>query len=224
MSTGPILRAAVGGLVRRPVQSVVVFLVLMAATAAATLGLTLYTSANEAFLHAFTAYRAPDLAVTVDATRVTRAELGKTTKLPEVTKAAGPYPETTLTLASGPGTQQGPSTSPPLTVVGRVSRGGPLDALTQNGGLWPAGRGEIALGIYVPFRLPLGSKVTAVNVPGHPQLTVVGYGGSEPRDEDAWTTPSEITALERAGAPRQEEMLYSFKSAAAGTSGPVRST
>jgi hypothetical protein len=30
------------------------------------------------------------------------------------------------------------------------------------------------------------------------------------QDADAWAAPAEITALERAGAPAQEQMLYTF--------------
>ena len=61
MSTGPALRAAWGGLIRHPVQTIVVFVVVAAASAAATLGLTLYTSANEGFLNAFAVYHGPVL-------------------------------------------------------------------------------------------------------------------------------------------------------------------
>jgi hypothetical protein len=46
VSTGPALRAASGGLVRHPVQTIVVFVVVAAASAAATLGLTQYASAQ----------------------------------------------------------------------------------------------------------------------------------------------------------------------------------
>lgn len=217
MSVGPALRAASGGLIRHRVQTVVVFVVVAAASAAATLGLTLYTSANEGFLNAFAVYHGPDLAVTVNAARVTRSQLARTSSRSGVTQAAGPYPETGLSLQAGEA-PHGPEAAagPPLsyTVVGRPSRGGPLDDLTLNGGQWPASLGQIAIGVYIPLRVPLGSKVTVTSLAGHPQLTVAGYGGSEARDEDAWATPAEIAALEKAGAPAEEEMLYRFQHAA----------
>ena len=89
---GPALRAASGGLFRHRVQTVVVFAVVAAASAAATLGLTLYTSANEGFLNAFAVYRGPDLAVTVNAARVTGTQLGRTSSLTGVTQATGACP------------------------------------------------------------------------------------------------------------------------------------
>ncbi len=217
MSVGPALRAASGGLIRHRVQTIVVFAVVAAASAAATLGLTLYTSANEGFLNAFAVYHGPDLAVTVNAARVTRPQLARTSSLTGVTQAAGPYPETGLSLqaAEAPHGPEAPA-GPPLsyTVVGRSSRGGPLDDLTLNGGQWPVSLGQIAIGVYIPLRVPVGGKVTVTSLAAHPQLTVAGYGGSEARDEDAWTTPAEIAALEKAGAPAEEEMLYRFQHAA----------
>lgn len=180
MSIGPALRAASGGVLRHRVQTVVVFAAVAAASAAATLGLTLYTSANEGFLNAFAVYHGPDLAVTVNAARVTRSQLARTSSLNSVTQAAGPYPETGLSLQGGqaPHGPEGPA-GPPLsyTVVGRSSRGGPLDDLTLNGGRWPASLGQIAIGVYIPLRVPVGSKVTVASLPGHPQLTVAGDGG-----------------------------------------------
>jgi len=219
VSTSPALRAASGGLVRNPVQTIVVFVVVAAASAAATLGLTLYSSANEGFLNAFAAYHGPDLAVTVDTARVTRAQLARTSSLSGVTQAAGPYPETTVILQGaalpqtrGGGSSGGPAL--PYSVVGRSSRGGPLDDLTLNRGRWPDGPGEIAIGVYIPLRVQVGGTVTATSLAGRPRLAVTGYGGSEARDEDAWVTPAEISALEKAGAPVQEQMLYRFRSAA----------
>ena len=217
MSVGPALRAASGGLIRHRVQTVVVFVVVAAASAAATLGLTLYTSANEGFLNAFAVYHGPDLAVTVNAARVTRSQLARTSALKSVTQAAGPYPETTVALQGAPaphGRGQPGSPALPYSVVGRSSRTGPLDDLTLNGGRWPAGLGQVALGVYIPLRVPVGSMATAAGLAGHPRLRVVGYGGSEARDEDAWATPGEIAALEKAGAPAEEEMLYRFQNAA----------
>lgn len=181
MSVGPALRAASGGLIRHRVQTVVVFVVVAAASAAATLGLTLYTSANEGFLNAFAVYHGPDLAVTVNAARVTRSQLARTSSLNGVTQAAGPYPETGLSLQAGeaPHGPEAPA-GPPLsyTVVGRSSRGGPLDDLTLNGGQWPASLGQIAIGVYIPLRVPVGSKVTVTSLAGHPQLTVAGFGAT----------------------------------------------
>jgi hypothetical protein len=69
------------------VQSAVVLTVLAASAAAATLGLTLLTSANEGFPASVAAYGA-QLAVTVNASKVTLAGLAATRQLTGVTGAA----------------------------------------------------------------------------------------------------------------------------------------
>lgn len=219
MTAGPVLRAAAGGVTRRLVQTAVIFLVLTAASAAALLGLTLLTNANELFYNAVASQRGADLAVTIDSGKATAAQLAATRRLPEVTKAAGPYPEATITVATGgaPGCsgQSGCASGPPaLTVVGRASRFGPLDDLTLNQGRWAARPGQIDLAIYLGIQVPLGSKVTVTSAPGKPRLTVAGYAGSVVRDEDAWVAPGEVAALRKPGSPAAEQMLYTFQNAA----------
>ena len=51
---------------------------------------------------------------------------------------------------------------------------------------------------------------------GKPKLTIVGFARLATQDDtqNAWALPGQITALEKAGAPRQEEMLYTFRHAA----------
>jgi putative ABC transport system permease protein len=210
MSAAPVLRAASGGLIRRRVQTLVVFVVLAASSAAGILGLTLLTHANELFMNAVSNQRGADAAVFLNSARVTGGQLAATRRLKEVTRATGPYPAATLSVEAGG------MTFPGLTVEGRTSRGGALDDLTLNGGRWPTRPGQIALAIYVPVRASIGSKITITSLPGKPRLTVVGYAGSVLRDEDAWVAPSEITALRRAGAAPSEEMLYDFTSAGSG--------
>jgi len=74
------------GVVRRRVQSAVLFVVVLAASAAATLGLARYTSANEAFQENFTTYHGAQLAV-----RERVHDLG-------VAKAIGMTPRQTVTM------------------------------------------------------------------------------------------------------------------------------
>ena len=213
MNVVPVLRAAASGVARRRVQSAVLFVVVLAASAAATLGLALYTSANEAFQKNFAEYHGAQLAVFVNAKRATTAGLAQTTHLPEVTKSAGPYPATTVTFTAG-----GSSRAPlqPLTVAGRPSPGGPLDGLTLYNGHWPAAADEIDLApYYVGFAgFPAGSTLTVKGLAGKPRLVVAGKAGSAARDEGAWMTPAGVAALVAAGAPAQQEMLYTFRSAA----------
>ena len=94
------LRTVSGGTARRLVQSAVVLVVLAASSAAALIGLTLYTTANVGFEAGCATVRCADLQVTVNAAKVTTAELAKTAHLPGVTHAARPYPETTITVVT----------------------------------------------------------------------------------------------------------------------------
>jgi putative ABC transport system permease protein len=226
MSIAPVLRASASGIARRRVQTAVVFVVLLAASASATLGLALDTSANEGFQENFAKYHGAHLAVFVGAKRVTTQELNQTTRLPQVTGSAGPYPATTVTLSTTPAAQGSTRTGPrpstsapplqPLTIVGRGSAGGPLDDLTLNGGRWPTTADEILLApYYVGFSgFPAGSTMTVRGLAGQPRLVVAGKGSSAARDEGGWMTPGGIAALVAAGAPAEQEMLYTFRSAA----------
>jgi putative ABC transport system permease protein len=216
VNAAPVLRAAAGGITRRLVQTVVVFVALAASSAAALLGVTLLTSANELFYHAVAAQHGAHLAVTIDAARSPAARLAATRHAAGVTRAAGPYPEISVTLAASPAAGHGGLAIPGLSVVGRASRSGPLDELTLNQGQWATLPGEIDLASYQPLQVPIGSTVTVTNAPGKPMLTVVGYAGSVVRDEDAWVVPGEVAALRPRGAPGSVQMLYTFASAGTG--------
>jgi putative ABC transport system permease protein len=224
VSAGAVLRAAVGGITRRWVQTAVLVLVPAAASAAALLGLTLATDANAQFLGTFVSHHGADLAVTIDSAKVTSAELNRTGRLSGVTSAAGPYPETAVYLNGM--TEPAGSTPllPPnpdlrdqnlgLAVVGRSSPGGPLDDITISQGRWAARPGEIVISSSAPYPgKRIGSKVTVTSAPGRPQLKVVGYGSSVVGDEEGWVAPGEIAALRAKGVPAQAEMLYTFASA-----------
>lgn len=219
MTAAPVLRAASGGISRHLLQTTVVFLVLAASTAAAVLGVTLLTSANELFYHAVARQHGADLAVTIDTARTSTAQLAATRRAAGVTQAAGPYPETAVTLSTGPVAGGGLSL-PGLTVVGRPRRSGPLDDLTLNQGQWATLPGEIDLASYQPLHVPIGSTVTVASAPGQPELTVVGYAGSVVRDEDAWVTPGQVAALRPGAAPGPmpgtAQMLYKFRDAGTG--------
>ena len=99
MSLAPVLRAASGGIPRRLVQTTVVFVVLAGSTAAALLGVTLLTSANELFYSAVAARHGADLAVTIDAARVTTAQLAATRPAGAVTGSVSWLPSARQTGA-----------------------------------------------------------------------------------------------------------------------------
>ena len=218
MTAAPVIKAASGGLTRHLVQTLVIVIVLAAATAAATLGLSLLTNANEAFTNGFAAHHGADISVTVDASRITGAQLAATRHVTSVTQVAGPYPQLTITLQPsvsrggprGPGSAAGPQ----ITVVGRASAGGPLDDLTANQGHWLTGPGQLVMAVYSGSGT-VGSKVTVISAPGKPKLTIVGVGGSVARlgDADGWVTPGEIAALTPPGTHPTAQLLYTFTKA-----------
>ncbi|HYB87805.1 MAG TPA: FtsX-like permease family protein [Streptosporangiaceae bacterium] len=231
MTSAPVIRAASGGLTRHLVQTLVIIIVLAAATAAALLGLSLLTNANEAFTNGFAAHHGADVALTVDTSRVTGAQLAATRNVTGVTQVAGPYPQLTITCrqtdgprppgapggkpAGGkPGHAAGGAGESQITVLGRTSRGGPLDDLVMNQGHWLAGPGQLVMAVYLGGGT-IGSKVTVVSAPGKPKLTIVGVGGSVARlgDEDGWVTSGEIAALTPPGTHPMAQMLYTFTKA-----------
>jgi putative ABC transport system permease protein len=242
MTAAAVLRAASRGVSHRLVQTVVVFVLLAAASAAALLGLALLTNANEAFSHGFAAHHGADVWVTIDSAKATPAQLAATSQVPGVTRAAGPYATVTVRLAPasssgqarsgtqgsqsgrGPGSAGGRGSpghgspagtgGPALMVIGRASPGGPLDDLALQSGHWLTGPGQIVLGNQIGPPFPAGSKVIATSAPGKPQLTVAGTAGSSGAfGEDGWVTPSEAAALRPKGAPATVEMLYTFTKA-----------
>ena len=67
--------------------------------------------------------------------------------------------------------------------------------------------------------LGVGAQLTVTGVPGSPKLTVAGIATSATGTAQGWVAPSEIAALEQAGAPAAAQMLYDFS--AAGTTSAV---
>ncbi len=232
MTGRAVLTAASRGAARRLVQTTVIFLVVAAASAAGTLGLTLATSANEGFAATLAADHGADLAVTIDAAKVTAAELARTAHLPGVTQAAGPYDETYITYINSqspppsapslssagiPRGQVNPASEVPgqgLSAVGRASTGGSLDHIILQRGQWPTRPGEIVLSNDRPAPVELGDTITITSAPGRPMLKVVGFAVSITGDQRDWVVPSQLAALRPTGQPALDQMLYDFTSAA----------
>lgn len=174
MTAALVIRAASAGAVRRLVQSLVVLGVLFASTAVGLLALTLLTSANQGSVAAFTATHGADLAVTVNDSKVTAADLAKTRQLPGVTQDAGPYPKTTISIS----TQNGASGSGP----GAVVPGG-----SAPGGVTPGS------GFGHHHRLPSLGPSGPANAGGGgltTQLTVVGRASPSGPLDDLVSNPS----------------------------------
>jgi putative ABC transport system permease protein len=200
-----------GGVTRRKVQTVVIFTVLLVSTASATLGLGLLLDSNSPFQHAFAAQRGAEVAASIDATKATAGQLAATGRLPQVTAAAGPFAEATITPRIS---TLGGITLPPVMVAGRAAPGGPVDDLTMDAGRWAQRPGEIVLSRNFPspgaaVQL-IGTQITVTSVPGHPELTVVGVAKSITDTADGWVLPAEIAALRLPHAPPTAQMLYRF--------------
>ena len=211
MRAAPVIRAVSGGLTRRKVQTIVIFTVLLVSTAAATLGLGLLLDSNGPFQHAFAAQRGAEVAASIDATKATAGQLAATGRLPQVTAAAGPFAEATITPQIN---AHGGITLPPVTVAGRASPGGPVDDLTLDAGRWTQRPGEIVLSrdfqSVGPAAQLIGTAITVTSAPGHPVLTVVGVAKSITGTAVGWVLPAQIAALRPPHTPAAAQMLYRF--------------
>jgi putative ABC transport system permease protein len=223
MRPGPVARAAAGGLTRRKVQTIVIGLVLLVSTGASVLALALLADSSNPFNRAFAAQHGAHVVATVDPARATGAELAATRRLPEVTAAAGPFAEVTVTPKT-PISGGGELTMAPTALVGRASPGGPLDDLTLQSGHWAQRPGQIVLSSDPSpgsdFSMSLGSRLTMTDVPGKPVLTVVGIADSVNSSAGGWVVPSEIAKLRAPGTPAAAQMLYRF--ASAGSAAAIR--
>ena len=209
--TRPVARAVGSGLTRRKVQTLVIGLVLLVSTSACVVALGLIADSSAPFDRAFAAQHGADVVATVDPAVATPGQLAATARLPEVTGAAGPYPEAAISPQSGASQPMTPL--PPMTVAGRGEPGGPLDDLVIQQGRWAQRPGELVLSSDSVFGVPLGTRFTVGGVPGTPQLTVVGYASSISDSADGWVVPGQIAALRAPGAPATEQMLYRFADA-----------
>jgi putative ABC transport system permease protein len=210
MSRGAVGRAVRGGLGRRRVQAAVICLVLLASTAASVLALGLIADSSAPFDHAFATQRGADVTAAMSP-RVPSAELAATTRLPEVTAAAGPLPEVLIQ------SEQGGQPNPPMTLVGRASPGGPVDDITLQAGHWADQPGQIVVasdpspgeGMFMPD----GSQIVVTGLRGKATLTVVGTADSVTSSAGGWVVPAETARLRALGAPAATQMLYRFASA-----------
>jgi putative ABC transport system permease protein len=201
------IRTAMGGILRHKVQAVVIGLVLLIATASATLGFTLLAASNGPFQQAFAAQHGADVALTVSPAHATTQQLAASRTLPGVTAAAGPFGEVTV-QADQDGQPWGP-----LTLAGRAAPGGPIDDLVLDAGHWADGPGQLVLAGQPQPGLQTGATFTVTGLRGRPVLTVVGFANSVTNTAGGWVTPAEITKLQGPGSPPGEQMLYSFASA-----------
>jgi putative ABC transport system permease protein len=215
----PAVRAARGGLSGRRVQAIVIGVVLLVSTAASTLALSMLVDSNAPFDHAFAKQHGAQVTATV--TGATATELGATRHVSGVIAAAGPFPETDVTVKAQitprpPGGGPGPGGSIPVTqalnLVGRSSPGGAVDDLVLTQGHWATGPGQV---VWAESNqgLQLGPGTQLAVAGTNQRLIVVGVANSITGTAGGWVTPSQIAELESKGAPAADQMLYRFASA-----------
>ena len=209
------VRTATGGMLRHKVQAVVLGMVLLVATASATLGLALLAASNGPFQQAFKAQDGAHLLVDVDPAQAGAAQLAATRSLHGVTAMAGPFGEATIQSQwSGQPFGQ-------LTLAGRSSPGGPVDDVVLNAGRWATGPGQVVLNSTPGGGGPVvGSTITVTGLPHPVTLSVVGFASSITNTADGWVAPAEVADLQAPGAPASAQLLYRF--ASAGTDAQVR--
>ena len=204
-----VFRAARGGLGGRRLQAIIIGLVVLAATAASTLALGMLADAHSPFDHAFATQHGADVAVTVDTTAASAAQLATATHPKGVTAVAGPFPSEGVTAqVSLPGVNG--TVGVPLTLVGRASPGGPVDDLALQQGHWPASDNQVVLSVNASGPGQPGSTITI----GNQVLTVTGIANSVTNTADAWVLPAEMPAIAGSGGAGQAQLLYRFQSSA----------
>jgi putative ABC transport system permease protein len=210
MSSGSILRAVRGGIARRRLQTVVIALVVLISTASTVVALALVVNSSAPFDHAFASQRGADITAAI-APSVGAERLARTAHLSGVTSAAGPYPETTVSVRSG-GIGFGPQ-----TIVGRATPGGPVDDLVISDGHWATKPGQIVLATGDNgIGFSVGSTLTAGAGRHRQTLTVVGLANSITGTASGWVAPAEIPLLRAAGGTTVTQMLYRFAQAGIG--------
>jgi putative ABC transport system permease protein len=205
-----VFRAARGGLGGRKLQAVIIGLVVLVATAASTLALGMLADAHSPFDHAFASQNGADLAVTVNTSVASAAQITAATKVNGVTAVAGPFAAQNVDAqVSLPGI--GGSITNPMNFVGRSSPGGPVDDLTLQLGHWATSDNQVVISPNAPG-VP-GSTITV----GKRVMTVVGVANSVTNTADAWVLPAEMNAIAGPAGTGQAQLLYRFSSNATST-------
>ncbi|MFW6723077.1 ABC transporter permease [Streptomyces sp. MAR4 CNY-716] len=199
------VRAGVG---RRRVQTTVMVLTTLLTVAAAVLATGLLVGSRAPFDDAFDRQHGAHLTGQFDAAEATAAQVAATAGAEGVAAASGPYGITSLRLRVT--TAPEGATSPPMTVAGRKSAGGPVDDLDVAEGRWARAPGEIVIesGARAPDMV-LGARVRVDGVPGSPTLKVVGIAESVGESADGWVVPAQLGGLTAPDGPRPDrQMLY----------------
>lgn len=205
---GKVIRS---GVRRQRVQTAVIVLVSAAAVTASVLGAGLLVASRAPFDRAFTDQHGAHLTVQAKAPA---DALAGTADVAGVTAAAGPFavvPVAFTDSAAGPD-GRGTLRLPEMTVAGRAEFDGGVDEVTLVDGVWATGPGEMVVN-QGRMRFPLGTVLQATDLPGSPELKVVGIAHSVTGSANAWVPPAQLAALTPKGGSPDYQMLYRLASA-----------
>jgi putative ABC transport system permease protein len=205
-----VFRAAAGGLGGRRLQAIIIGLVVLAATAASTLALGMLADAHSPFDHAFAQQNGADVAVTLDTSVASAAQITNAAHVKGVTAVAGPFETESVNAKVVPSGVTGGSISTQLNFAGRSSPGGPVDDLTLQQGHWAAGDDQAVVSDTGNAPSQLGTTITV----GSRTMTVVGVADSVTNTADVWVLPAEMAAISGQGGSGQAQLLYRFASSA----------
>ncbi|MFZ0754170.1 MAG: ABC transporter permease [Trebonia sp.] len=205
-----VFRAAAGGLGGRRLQAIIIGLVVLAATAASTLALGMLADAHSPFDHAFAQQNGAHVAVTLDTSVASAAQITNAAHVKGVTAVAGPFETESVNAKVVPPGVTGGSISTQLNFAGRPSPGGPVDDLTLQQGHWAAGDDQAVVSDTGNAPSQLGTTITV----GSRTMTVVGVADSVTNTADVWVLPAEMAAIAGQGGSGQAQLLYRFASSA----------
>ena len=215
--------ATLAGLRRRRLQSVAIAVVLLLATAAATLALSVLVASHEPFDRAFGEANGAHLVLRFAGT-VDAADLSATSRDPAVTAAAGPW-----AIASGALGHPKGGLVTGASFSARPTPDPSIDGVTLSGGRWWRAPGEAVLdastarflgqtvGTRSMSTRPSAGRRSARGRRGRPRarrpahLMVVGIAESvSTPDVTAWMSRADLDAVVPSG-PADQEMLYASR-------------
>jgi putative ABC transport system permease protein len=205
-----VFRAAAGGLGGRRLQAIIIGLVVLAATAASTLALGMLADAHSPFDRAFAQQNGAHVAVTLDTSAASAAQITNAAHVKGVTAVAGPFETESVNAKVVPPGVTGGSISTQLNFAGRSSPGGPVDDLTLQQGHWAAADDQAVVSATGNAPSQLGTTITV----GSRTMTVVGVADSVTNTADVWVLPAEMAAIAGQGGSGQAQLLYRFGSSA----------
>ncbi|HZT95827.1 MAG TPA: ABC transporter permease [Chloroflexota bacterium] len=201
---------------RRKLQTVVIMLVVLLSSGAATLALSLIVESDAPYDRAFQRANGPHLVLTFDAHRTSKSRLRQTAVARVVTAAAGPWPvvETAMVpVVRNQGRAGGPAPfSPTLdaVVVGRSNPRPAVDRITIESGTWARSLGglDVSRSAADQLGLSVGQTVRFPDAPGRPTFRVVGIADSISPVASVWMPPESVRRLAGPHSPLEYQMAY----------------